>query len=364
MHIVKFNQIRIAGIAGAVPDRIIDNHSYDEWLGKKVIDKVIKTSGVRQIHRAERRQTASDLSYAAAEKLLTEKEIDRSQIGAIINVTETPDYIAPASAFVLHHRLQLTEDCMAFDVNLGCPGYVYGIHIAASMLRQLSKKYVLLTVGDVFKNNDFSGRANPDHTYLMMMGDGATATLLEKTEGSAIESAQFVESDHYQALHTMGGTRCVDASHDVTRWSDGYDRSLYDCYMDGIEGCKFSTQKAPESIKEFLDTTGRTSEDYAFLYLHQANKMIVDRVGKLAGFHKEQVPMSLDRYGNTSCASIPITIVDHLGNEMNRCTYSILFCGFGVGLAWGVTSLQIDAADVLPMLSTSDFYQAGEIHPM
>ena len=363
MEIVKFNHVKVSGIAGAVPRQVIDNHEYDQWLGKKVVDRVIKTSGVQQIHRAIRRQTASDLGYAAAEQLLTQKHIDRSQIGAIINVTEAPDYIAPASAFVLHHRLHLPVDCMPFDVNLGCPGYVYGLHIAASLLSHSTKRYVVLVVGDVFKNNDFSGRENPDHTYLMMLGDGATATLLEKSADGVMESAQFAETEHYKALHTMGGARCVDAPHEVTRWQDGFDRSLYDCYMDGIEVFQFSTKRAPEAIKGFLAHTKQTYADDDSLYLHQANKMIVDRVGKLAGFQKTQVPLSLDRYGNTSCASIPITIVDHLGNADVDEEKKLLLCGFGVGLAWGVISLTVHTCDILPMIFTDDFYQEGEIYP-
>ena len=363
MEIVKFQQVKVAGIAGAAPQQVIDNHTYDEWLGKKVVDRVIKTSGVRQIHRAIRRQTASDLGYAAAEQLLTQKQIDRSQIGAIINVTETPDYVAPASAFVLHHRLGLPVDCMPFDVNLGCPGYVYGLHIAAGMLSHSPKKYVLLIVGDVFKNNDFSGRENPDHTYLMMLGDGATATLLERSEAGTMETVLFAETERYKVLHTMGGARCVDAPHDVTRWQDGVDRSLYDCYMDGMEVFQFSTKRAPEAIRGFLAEKGQTSADYDYLYLHQANKMIVDRVGRLAGFHKEQVPQSLDRYGNSSCASIPITIVDHLGDMAENAEKRLLLCGFGVGLAWGVVSLTVQTGDILPMIFSDDFYQEGEIYP-
>jgi len=360
-----FKGVRISGVAGAAPTKTVYNKDFIGQLEENVVTRVIQVTGIEQVQRAKRRQTASDLGFAAAEKLLTEKNIDRKEIGAIINVTEFPDYIAPATAFIIHKRLELPQTCMAFDVNLGCTGYVYGLHLACALLQAMTQKYVLLIVGDVPKNNDFSDRKNPDHSYLMMFGDAGTATLLEKTnnESDVIETDLFADGTDFKKLYTLGGARCVDAPRTVNTWSDGIDRSMFDSYMDGMGVFAFSTKVAPKAMKAFLKRRGETVDDYKDFYLHQANKMIVDRVAKLTRIDPVKVPMSLQKYGNTNCGTIPVTLVDHLGNEDNSVDQKVLFCGFGVGLSWGVVSATIRPSDVLPMEFTDDIWTEGEIQP-
>lgn len=359
-----FKHIRVAGIAGAVPSRIVRADDFLPQVGEKVVQRIKTVTGIQEVRRSSRRQTASDLGFAAAECLLNEKRINREEIGAIVNVTEFPDYVAPSTAFVLHKRLRLPQSCIAFDVNLGCTGYVYGLHIACSLLQAAQQKYVLLIVGDVPKNNDFTGREKPDHGYLMMFGDAGTATLLEKSnEGEGIRTKLYADGTDFKLLYTLGGARCADASHEVTRWSDGVDRSLYDSYMDGMGVFSFSTTVAPRLIKKFLQEQGETPEDYAGFYLHQANKMIVERVAKLAKLPLDKVPLSLTHYGNTNCGTVPVTIIDKLGDVESAVTQRLFLCGFGVGLSWGVATMELSPADVLPMLETDEFYAEGEVQP-
>lgn len=359
-----FKHARVAGIAGAVPSCIVHADDFLPQVGEKVVQRVKAVTGIREVRRSPRRQTASDLGFAAAERLLNEKGISREEIGAIVNVTEFPDYVAPSTAFVLHKRLRLSQSCIAFDVNLGCTGYVYGLHIACSLLQASQQKYVLLIVGDVPKNNDFSRREKPDHGYLMMFGDAGTATLLEKSDGGpGIRTELYADGTDFKLLYTLGGARCADASREVTRWSDGVDRSLYDSYMDGMGVFSFSTTVAPRLIKKFLQEQGETPEDYAGFYLHQANKMIVERVAKLAKLPLDKVPLSLTHYGNTNCGTVPVTIVDQLGNFDSAVPQRLFLCGFGVGLSWGVATMEVSPADVLPMLETDEFYAEGEVQP-
>lgn len=360
-----FKSMRIVGIAGAVPTTTVYNRSFIGQLEESVVNKVIQVTGIEQVQRACRRQTASDLGVAAAEMLIKDKKIDRSEIGAIIDVTEFPDYVAPSTAFTIHKRLGLSQSCMAFDVNLGCTGYVYGLHIACALLHAMSQKYVLLIVGDVPKNNDFSNRKNPDHSYLMMFGDAGTATLIEKTEDikDEIVTDLYADASDFKKLYTLGGARCVDAPHDVTTWSDGIDRSLYDSYMDGMGVFAFSTKVAPKCMKEFLKRRNETLEDYHDFYFHQANKMIVDRIAKLMKISSDKVPMSLQKYGNTNCGTIPVTLVEHLGSNQDVEEQKVLLCGYGVGLSWGIVSLKIRPADVYPMLYTDYYWEEGEVKP-
>ncbi len=360
-----FRNMRIAGVAAAAPSAIVVNRDYEPLLGKSLVDRVISVTGIEQYHKSARCQTASDLAYVAAEKLLSEKNVDRSEIGAIIDVTESPDYIAPSTAFVLHKRLKLPQTCMAFDVNLGCTGYVYGIHIACSLLQAMTQKYVLLVVGDVMKRPEMANRRNPDHSYLMMFGDASTVTLIEKTETSeTIETDLYADGTDFKMLYTMGRCRCPDAPHDVTVWSDGLERSLYDPYMDGMGVFVFSTTYAPKTVKDFLKKRGESLEQYDGFYFHQANKMIVDRIARCLKIDMEKVPLSLPRYGNTNCGSIPVTIVDHLGDMHSNIPQKLLLCGYGIGLSWGCVSLSLCPDAVLPMEFSDEYYAEGEIHPL
>ncbi len=359
-----FHNMKISGIAAAAPTSTIMNRDYETRLGKSVVDRVITVTGIEQYHKSARCQTASDLAYTAAEKLLTEKSIDRSEIGAIIDVTESPDYIAPSTAFVLHKRLKLPQTCMAFDVNLGCTGYVYGIHIACSLLQTMVQKYVLLVVGDVMKRPDMSERKNPDNSYLMMFGDASTVTLVEKTGGSEeIATDLYADGTDFKMLYTMGRCRCPDAPHDVTVWSDGTERSLYDPYMDGMGVFVFSTTYAPRLVRNFLKERNESLELYEEIYFHQANKMIVERIAKHLKLDMAKVPLSLPRYGNTNCGSIPVTLVDNLGDNDSDVPRKLLLCGFGVGLSWGIVSLELCPSVVLPMMFSDDYYAEGEIRP-
>ena len=124
-----FHNIKIAGVAGAAPSQVIDNRGYYERLGKKAVDDFIKLTGIERHHKSPRKQTACDLGYAAASELLEKLDIDRKDIGAVIDVTQSGDYMEPSTAFVLHKRLQLEHSCIAFDVNLGCAGYC-GVSVA------------------------------------------------------------------------------------------------------------------------------------------------------------------------------------------------------------------------------------------
>ena len=360
-----FQGIRISGIAGAVPKTIIENRSFVDQIGEKAVEKVIKNSGVERFHKSVRRQTAGDLSYVAAKELIEKKKIDLSEVGLIVNITETPDYIAPSTAFVIHKRLGLPNDCIAFDVNLGCTGFVYGINIAASMLSSFTqKKYAIITVGDVGKYCITDSRKNPDNTYLMMMGDGCAAALIEKTDTpSKIVIDLYADSKDFRVLHTMGGTRCVDVESVVTTWSDGIDRSPLDPYMDGMAVFSFATRTVPQSIRQIMEERNETFEDYSKVYFHQANKMIVDRLGKILNIPEGKVATSLKEYGNTNGASIPFTIMADMDRDSGAKEKHIMMCGFGVGLSWGIVIADINPDEVFSIIESDDIYEEGEFLP-
>lgn len=364
MSLSVFHQIQIIGMSGAAPKKVVDNQSFSGVIGEEKTKRIIESTGVVQFRKAEKRQTASDLAYAAAEDLLNRLAIEREEIGVLLFVSDSPDYIDPATAFVLHKRLKLSTECISIDANQACSGFVYGVHMACSLLRSTDKKYALLLNGTASKYPDMEGRKNPDHSNLMLFGDAAAATLLSKTDTDAsIKTTVYSDGSGYKLLYALGACRCKGASAEVTTWSDGIDRSIYDPFMDGMGVFSFATQKAPESIRAFLEMDNKCLDDFRFIYLHQANKMIIERIAKLLKVPKERVPISIDRFGNTSGATIPVTIVDHLGENNANETMDILCCGFGAGLSWGVCSIEIKPSCVFPMIYTDDFYEEGEVYP-
>lgn len=175
----KFNlkNIEIQGISCAVPKNKIDNTSFYEKFGQKYVDDFIGMTGVKSKYITSEEQTASDLCYVAAKNLIEAKNIDASKIGAVVFVTEHPDYILPSSAYVLHKRLGLSETCAAFDVKLGCSGYVYGLSIAGSLMQSSDIDFALLLVG----NTSTKTISPEDKPSTMLFGDSGSATLLVKT---------------------------------------------------------------------------------------------------------------------------------------------------------------------------------------
>lgn len=360
----EFHNIIIAGLAGAVPKNIIKNRDWAQVLGDEMIENVVKLTGVEQMHKTLPEQTAGDLGYVAAEELLTKLQIDRSQIGALVLVTGSPDYIFPATSYVIHKRLGLSQECMAFDINLQCSGFVYGIHTGASLLQNMKQRYLLMVVAEAFKYEDVMKREKPDNSLAVLSGDAGTAMLLERVpEASPIRTELYADGTDFKLMIRMGMARGFGIPNEVKEWSDGKDRSIYDPYMDGMGTFAFATRKTPKAIRAFMEEAGTSKEDYDSLVLHQANKMIVERIARLLQWDMDKVPLSISKYGNTSCASIPVTIIDQLGSRDNKKPNRILSCGFGAGCSWGVASFEIVPQNVLSMVETEDYFEEGLVTP-
>lgn len=360
----EFHNVRIAGLSGAVPKQIIKNQDSASIFGDKTIKRIIDMTGVEQMHRSLPEQTAGDLGYVAAEELLTKLRIDRKEIGALVLVTGSPDYIIPATSYVIHKRLGLSQECMAFDISLQCSGFVYGLHTCASLLQNMKQKYLLLIVAEALKNVDVLKRKNPDDSIAVITGDAGAAILLERvSEASCIKTELYADGNDFKMIICMGMSRGYGLPDEVTEWSDGKERSIYDPYMDGMGVFSFSTRKVPDAIRRFMQEAGTSTEDYDSLVLHQANKMIVERIAKQLKWDMNRVPLSIGKYGNTSCVSIPVTIIDQWGECTEQSQKKILACGFGAGFSWGVVSFDIETNCILPMTETEDYFAEGILTP-
>lgn len=347
--LTDINNVKVIGMAAAVSpewDSISKLSDEDE----ATVQRFIKKSGVSGRYSASPKQTTADFCFAAAEKLLQEKQIDRNEIGLLVFVTQTSDYRLPATACVLQYRLGLPKDCICFDVNLGCSGFVYGLNVLASMLSSTSAKYGLLLAGDT-SAREFSAlrKQKEGHSGNWLFGDSGTATLVEKAEGNRLQFLSNTDGSGFKAIISPYG---------AWRNPDSPDGRTHYAVMDDIAVFNFATAEAPNQLNEYMAMTGTTPDDYDCLVLHQANLMIMKRVAKKTAFPEEKMLVSMDRFGNTSSASIPISLVDKYGDTDGQ-TVRALCCGFGVGLSWSSVAFEIAAADILPLVHTDAYYKDG-----
>jgi 3-oxoacyl-[acyl-carrier-protein] synthase III len=340
--------VEIKGIACAVPDRIIENETYKEVFGEESVQKFINMTGVKTRHVALDEQCTSDLCYVAAKRLMEKLNWEPSSIDALILITQTPDYAVPATACVLQHRLELAEDCVAFDINLGCSAYVYGVWLAATMISTQNFNRVLLLVGDT---SNFGINQN-DSATAMIFGDGGTATALEKSEGKDMKYFLKTKGSGFKNI-------IVPAGHARTRGKANNEASDFELSMNGSAVFTFTITDVPKSINSFMSLYNIDKNDVDMFVFHQANLFILKHLAKKLGLPMDKVPVSIDRYGNTSGESIPLTLVDALGTSQSNETIKLLLCGFGIGLSWGGIYLEMDKSVCLPMIYTNDYYNGG-----
>ena len=340
----------VIGMAAAVSpkwDAISELASDDE----ATLKRFIKKAGVSGRYSASPKQTTSDFCFAAAERLLSEKAIDRKEIGVLVFVTQTSDYRLPATACVLQYRLGLENNCIAFDVNLGCSGFVYGLNVLASILGNTNARYGLLLAGDT-SAREFSTRKKQKEGYsgTLLFGDSGTATLVERCEGNQLRFLSNTDGSGFKAIISpYGAWRNPDSPDGRTHYS----------VLDDIAVFNFATNKAPKQLNDYMAMTNTRPEDYDCLVLHQANLMIMKRVAKKTAFPEEKMLVSMDRFGNTSSASIPISLVDKYGDITDEKKINALCCGFGVGLSWSTVAFEMNTKDILPLVHTDGYFKDG-----
>lgn len=316
-----------------------------------IIEKFIKKTGVEGRYSALPRQTTSDFCYAAAKDVIEKNGISKEEIGVLVFVTQTADYRIPATACVLQHRLGLTEELIAFDVNLGCSGFTNGLNIVASLMRTSNAKYGLLLAGDT-SAREFTekNKTKTNHSAAMLFGDAGTATLLEKVDDSSLNFALNTDGNGYEAIFApYGFWRNPDAPIEKGNSS----------IMDDIAVFNFATGKVPEQINSYMKYNNTSSDDYDCLVLHQANLMIMKRIAKKTNFPLEKMLICMNNFGNTSSASIPLALVYKYGECVEDTEVHALCCGFGVGLSWTSVAINIKASNILPLVHTDEYYIDG-----
>ncbi|MBO7083082.1 MAG: ketoacyl-ACP synthase III [Bacteroidales bacterium] len=339
MAYLKYNHIGIKAIAACVPSKVERNEDLGYFMSEEEIQKAIQNTGIEERRMAEKDVCTSDLCFKAAEKLLDENAIDKSTIDALIFVSQTSDYRQPATAPVLQHRLGLSKDTLSFDINLACSGYVYGLSTAYAYASQPGINRVLLLVGETMSK--IVSRYDKVNTPLF--GDAGTATLVEKGNyGDSVFSLHSDGSGYEVMMIPDGGFRNPTTSESLVEETDANgDRRIREQFrMDGMAVFNFGMSVEPRDIKNLLDEAGLQLPQLDLLIYHQANKFMTDFFTKWLKFDKAKTPYSIKKFGNTSSASIPLTIVTELKNGYPEREHVIL-SGFGAGLSWGSALLDL-----------------------
>lgn len=343
--------VKITSLAAAVPKRLVDIGDLSMRFGYEAAERIVATTGVHTRHIAEGQTLTAELAMEAADTALKHAGVRPESVNGIILITQTPEYKLPATACILQDRLGLPKNAIAFDVNLGCSGYPYGILIASSLISQLKLNKLLLIVGDIT-----SATASPDDksTY-PIFADAFTATLIEKTEGDGdiISFSYGTDGSGWKHLVNHVGqirNKNIEAffSNGNSEIFSGVKYPEYTC-MDGNEIFTFCLKVVPEMVKEALIRASLGIEDIDIYLFHQANLFILKNLSRKLGIPISKMPISLERYGNTSGASPALTACDYLSRNkyMNPLTVAII--GFGVGLSWSTVIIRLDPRCVCPI---------------
>lgn len=334
-------------MAACVPSQIANNSDLDSIMPMEEVEKVISSVGIRERRICSEDVFASDLCYRAAVKLMEDNDIDPGSIDMILFMSQGSDYRIPATACILQHRLGLSKDCAAMDLTLGCSGYVYALSTAMAFASAEGIDRVLLLDGEAF-----SKIVNPrDKVNVPLYGDAGTATLVEK--GDFGDSVFILNTDGSgeDAVKIPAGMRnpLTPESLAVTEREDGNYRSDVQVYMDGMEVFNFALRVVPKGVKELLKVTDMDQDEIGYLVFHQSNRFMTDFFIKKLKIDPEKVPYSIDRFGNTSSASVPLTIVSELQGKLTQPT-KVVLCGFGAGLSWGTAMIDFRGCNISDLI--------------
>ncbi len=339
--------VRFAGMSTCTPKHVLHNvHDAPPHL-RAERERLVRNIGIETRRVCPEWQTFSDLAFEATEKLLADLQWDRGDVDALIVVTQSPDYLTPATAIIMQDRLGLAQTTIAFDVNLGCSAYPFALQIMGSMIASGAIKKGLVLLGDRSSYKQRDPLKDP------LFSDAGTATALEFAEDAAPMYFDLnSDGSGYQSIMVpVGGHRQpFELEHAIARkGEDGFWRTNLDLVLDGPAVLSFSTQRVPPLVENLLSYAGMGKDEIDYFVFHQANRMINETIRKKLGLPVEKVPSSLQEFGNTSGASLPVTITTRLRGPLEQGRKRLLLCGFGVGLSWGGAIVDIEGA-VFPEL--------------
>jgi 3-oxoacyl-[acyl-carrier-protein] synthase III len=321
-----------------LPDEVLSYESLEERFGVDVMKKTFSGSGIRNRRIAPLDVTGSDMAYDAAGEMLDHFAIDRDTIDLLVYCTQSPDYLMPTTACILQDRLGLSKRCAAFDINLGCSQYIYGLSVAHSMIAAGVASRALVMTGDTM-----SRTLHPrDRSVVPLLGDGASATLL----GSVPEGQGFLGfelgtdgSGHQYLMMPASGFRLPRSEHTAREVTDGEGntRTQEHLFMNGAAIFHFAISVVPGTVLRLLDRHGFSVDDVDLFVFHQANRFMLDYLFKKMTIPLEKTHICMEEIGNTSGSTVPIALTDAWRAGKIRPGALVLMIAFGVGFSWGGT---------------------------
>lgn len=328
----------IKAISYYTPNQVLTNENlvreFPEWTVEKVASKV----GIHQRYIADADETAGDMALKAAEKLFMEHEIERNDVDFVLLCTQSPDYFLPSTACVLQDKLGLRQDIGAFDFNLGCSGFVYGLSVAKGLIAAGIARNILLLTSETYTKY-----LHPkDKGNRTIFGDAASATLISTT-GFA-EIGDFVlgtdGSGYEQLIVKSGASRTPHILNDVQYDENGNPTSSDHLFMNGPDIFTFTIERVPTMVRVLLEKSRLTKDDIHLFIPHQANLYILEFLRKKMKIEKEKYYINLANLGNTVSSTIPIALYE--AKHEGLLHGNILLAGFGVGLSWCGAILNVE----------------------
>lgn len=335
---IEYNNVGIKYISAVVPEKRYNNNSLLDFMPAKDVKNVIKRAGIIERRFVDEDTCASDLCIQAAEKIFSETNLKKDEIDVLIFISQCPDYIIPATAPSIQNRLGLSKECASFDINLACSGYIYALSTAFAYANQPSIRNVLLLDGETLSKI----LNKKDSTNFPLYGDAGTATLITKGDFGKSYFNLYSDGSGWDAINIKdGGAKNPISTDSLIEYEreDGSIGNNLQLYMNGLQVFNFTLREVSTSIKKIISNHNIIQEDIDYILFHQANKFMIETYAKKLKVPKEKLLYSLEKYGNTSSVSVPLTMCTNanvfLGNE------NIIASGYGAGLSWGVTSFSL-----------------------
>ena len=330
MAFLEVRNVSIRGISAGVPRRVIDNiKEFNNYSQEYDAAAFVESTGVKE--RRIDNLTTSDLCVPSAEQLIKDLNWNKQDIDAVVFVSQTHDYLLPATACIIQERLGLSKECYAMDLSLGCSGWVYGLSVVSSLLQNGCIKKALLLAGEAKR------RVQYDEP---LFGYAGTATALEYEEGAEGFKFHFgTDGSGYDAIIIPDGGSRNQFTEKSLEMEDFNGRQINRLYsrMKGMDVFAFGISTVPKSVKQLSEHFGIDYHNADYYVLHQANLKMNNMIAKKLKLDADKVPICMDYFGNTSSASIPLTMVTRLGEKgQENCKF--ICCGFGVGLSWGTVA--------------------------
>lgn len=332
----QYDNIRMAGITASVPKHVINNENLIPIYGEKVVKKQIKATGIVERHCAMDGQNTLDLCYFAANRLLDALKWSREEVRLVIFVSAHPVFAAPANAFYLQRRLGIGTNCIAFDINLACSGFVVGMETIGAFLQSYPEGTKALLMVGATPN---AGLDEEDQGTAPLFGDGCGAAAFEVKKGHHMYFSQYSDGNQMEYLYRRPG----EAPH-----------------MNGMGLFNFAIKEVSDSINEFFKHYEISRDEVDCFFLHQAQKFMFDKVMEFCDLPEDKCPITYDHFGNTASASIPITMSYYHGAIDYKKRVKLFLCAFGGGLSWGNVLLDTEDILVLPVEYTDERLEMEE----